>query len=169
MVFVEGLNDLGGNELALGGWSCEGDCGAAILPISTLMAPTRLPVDMGTVFHEFGHTLGLEHPVEQDDLPLNEEEEAVLYSVMCQSDIRAGSTNTEHGLLTSEKAALIKSPFMKQNVLTYQDIWSSKIINYPVLGAVPEPEISYEILPNATARFSSNISISIDENCSINA
>ena len=157
LLFVEGISDVGGDEVALGGWSCEGECGAAILPISTLIAPTRLPVDMGTVFHEMGHALGLTHPVEQTDLPLSTEEEQMLYSVMCQADLRAGTSNTDHGFLTSEKAALAKNPFMKENVFTYQDIWSSKIINYPELGGVPSPEISYEILPNAVVRFSTNI------------
>lgn len=157
MLWVEGITDVGGDELALGGWSCDGDCGAAILPISTLLAPTRLPTDMSTIFHELGHALGLTHPVEQADLPLDPEEEVVLYSVMCQSDLRAGTSNTDHGFLTSEKAALTRNPFLKPNVSTYQDLWTSRIINYPVLGEVPAPEISYEILPNAVARFSSNI------------
>jgi hypothetical protein len=112
---------------------------------------------MGTIFHEMGHALGLTHPVEQADLPLSTEDEQKLYSVMCQSDLRAGTINTDHGFLTSEKAALAKNPFMKENVFTYQDFWSSKIINYPELGEVPSPEISYEILPNAVVRFSTNI------------
>lgn len=157
MVFVEGITDLGGEELALGGWSCEGECGAAILPISTLMSPTILPVDMSTVFHELGHALGLAHPLENTDLPLSPGEEPILYSVMCQSDLRAGQTNTEHGFLTSEKAVLEKNPFMKQ-VAPYsrQDIWSTRIINYPELGEVPTPEITYEILP-VGVQFDTNI------------
>ena len=157
MMFVEGINDLGGDELALGGWSCEGDCGAAILPISTLVAPTTLPVDMGTVFHELGHAFGLNHPVVQADLPLSGEEEVMLYSVMCQSDLRKGISNADHGLLTSEKAALAKNPFLKENVFTNQDIPSSRIINYPVLGEVPTPEITFENLSGTSVQLSSNI------------
>lgn len=157
MLWVEGISDVGDDQLAIGGWSCEGDCGAAILPISTLVAPTRLPVDMGSIYHELGHTFGLSHPIEQSDLPLDPEEEPILYSVMCQSDLRAGVTSTDHGFLTSEKAALTGNSFMKANVRTYQDIWTSRIINYPALGDEPEPEISFEVLPNAVARFSTNI------------
>lgn len=157
LLWIEGITDVGGNELALGGWSCDGDCGAAILPISTLVAPTRLPVDMGPIYHELGHAFGLTHPVEQADLPLDPEEEPILYSVMCQSDIRAGVSSTDHGFLTSEKAALMKNGFMKESVFTNTRMGTSRIINYPVLGEMPVPEISYEILPNAVVRFSANI------------
>lgn len=157
MIFIEGISDVGGGELALGGWSCEGDCGAAIIPISLLQAPTNLPTDLGTVYHELGHALGLTHPVEQEDLPLSAEEEVMLYSVMCQSDLRAGTTSGDHGLLSSEKAALIGNPFIKENVIAYKDNVSARIINYPVLGEIPEPEISHEVLPNSVVSFSTNI------------
>lgn len=157
MIWVEGISDVGGDELALGGWSCDGDCGAAIMPISTLISPTRLPTDMGVVFHELGHALGLAHPVEEDDLPLSTEDEAMFYSVMCQSNLRAATISSDHGFLTSEKAALINNPFMKPDVLTYQDFWSTNIINYPELGPVPVPEFEYEILPSAVVQFSANV------------
>lgn len=157
LIYVEGVASMNATELALGGWSCDGDCGAAILPMSILLTPTQPPTDMGTVLHELGHTFGLTHPVEAADLPLPPEQAPTLYSVMCQSDIRAGSINSDYGFLTSEKAALLKNPFLKPNVYTYQDIWNTRIINYPVLGAVPEPVINFEMISAQSVKFSSNI------------
>jgi hypothetical protein len=157
LIWVEGITQITDETLSLGGWSCDRECGAAILPISTLLGPTSLPTDMGVVFHEIGHTLGLSHPVEQSDLPLSDADEVMLYSVMCQSDLRAGTSSSEHGFLTSEKAALAQNPFLKPNVTVYQDMWSTNIINYPVLGPVPKPTIEYEIVNASTVKFTSNI------------
>ena len=157
IIFVQGADSPVSEDLGFSRSGCDGDCGTALLPISTLQAPTRLPVNMGPVFHEIGHALGLVDAISQSDLPLSAEEEVALYSVMCEAELRAGTTNTEHGFLTSEKAALAQNPFMKENVFTYQDIWSSRIINYPELGEVPTPEINHEVLPGATVQFSSNI------------
>ena len=46
---------------------------------------------------------------------------------------------------------------MKANIFTYQDIWTTRIINYPELGEVPVPEIEYTILPSAVVQFSANV------------
>jgi hypothetical protein len=157
MMWVEGLTSISDEAYALGGWSCEGTCGAAILPISSVQAPTLVSPDLGAVFHELGHALQLEHPVEESDLPLNPDEEDVLYSVMCQGNIRAGTSNSDHGFLTTEKSALSKNPFMKEGIELRQDIWTTRIINYPVLGPEPEPIIQFEIVNSTTVKFSSNI------------
>jgi len=141
LIWVEGMDQVDENATARGGVRCNGNCGLAIMPMHTLITQTTPPVDMGLPLHELGHALGLEHPLNEEDLPLPPEANAMLYSVMNQSDIRAGINNFQHGLLTFEKAALSASPFMKEIVLYNQDLWRTDILNYPVTGPVPEPEI----------------------------
>ncbi len=144
MIWVEGINQISPTASAIGGTSCNGQCGAAILPMITILGQTWPPVDMGVSFHEMGHTLGLSHPVEEEDLPLPAQDMPILYSVMAQAEIRAGKTNNEHGFLTSEKSILANNPFMKKNVSVYQDFWQTNIINYPVTGPVPDPAINFQ-------------------------
>jgi hypothetical protein len=158
MIWVEGINQVSENATALGGASCEGDCGAAIMPIHTIIGPTSPVVDMGLVFHEMGHALGLSHAVEEEDLPLTTEEEIMLYSVMCQDALRAGTSNDQHGFLTTEKSILISNPFLKKNVDTFQGISGTNILNYPVTGQAPEPIIESILEGTNTVRFSTNIS-----------
>jgi PKD domain len=157
MIWIEGIQQISQTATAQGGASCNGLCGTAIMPITTIIAQTWPPVDMGVVFHEMGHALGLSHPVEEADLPLSAEEQPLLYSVMAQSTIREGKTNNEHGFLTFEKALLLDNPFMKQEVDTYQDFWQTNILNYPVTGPVPQPVINYQMSGSRTVRFSTNI------------
>lgn len=157
IIWIEGISQISDNATALGGTSCEGLCGAALLPISTIIAPTWPPVDLGISLHEMGHTFGLNHPVEISDLPLPPEEELILYSVMNQATVRMGKTNDEHGFLTNEKATLINSPFLKREVAGYQDYWQTNIINFPVTGAIPDPEIVVDIQGGRTVSFRTNI------------
>lgn len=156
ILWIEGLTQISSTATAQGGSGCNGDCGTAILPLHTIIAQTWPPSDMGLPFHEMGHALGLSHPVEEEDLPLNSEDLPMLYSVMCQSEIRAGKTNNEHGFLTFEKAFLERSKFMKMDVNLYQDFWNTNIINYPVTGPVPDPAINFQT-SGRTVSFSSNI------------
>ena len=157
IMWIEGISELSPTATALGGSSCDGECGAALMPVNTIIAQTWPPVDMGIAFHEMGHTLGLSHPVDEADLPLSPEDEPLLFSVMNQAALRAGTTNTEHGFLTFEKSRLINNPFLKPNVPGYQDFWQTKIINYPVTGPAPEPDISYEMVGPRIVSFSTNI------------
>ena len=158
LFWVEGMTQVDESATARGGISCGGNCGIAMMPMHTLIAQTTPPVDMGLPLHELGHALGLEHPLDEEDLPLPPEANAMLYSVMNQSSIRAGTNNVQHGLLTFEKAALSANPFMKEIVLYNQDLWRTNILNYPVTGAVPEPEIIAEQAGARTVKFSTNIS-----------
>ncbi len=157
LMWIEGINAISDEAYSIGGWSCEGTCGAALLPISSLQAPTLVPTDMGTIFHELGHALQLNHPIEDADLPLDPEEEDVLYSVMCQGPIRAGTSNSDHGFLTTEKSALSNNRFMKEGIELRQDIWTTRIINYPVSGTEPNPVIQFEREGNTRVNFSTNI------------
>lgn len=157
MMWVEGLNRISDEAYSLGGWSCDGSCGAAILPIGSVQGPTLIPNDMGVVFHELGHALQLTHPIEEADLPLSAEQEPILFSVMCQGNIREGTSNTDHGFLTTEKSALSKNNFMKQGVTLRQDIWSTRIINYPVLGPEPTPVIQFEREGNTRVNFTTDV------------
>lgn len=156
ILWVEGLGQVSSTATAQGGNGCDGTCGSAILPMHTIIAQTWPPADMGLPFHEMGHALGLHHPVEESDLPLTAEDMPLLYSVMCQTEIRAGKTNNEHGFLTSEKAQLTASKFMKKDIVLYQDFWNTNIINYPVTGPVPDPAINFQT-SGRTVSFSSNI------------
>ena len=157
MIWIEGITEISETATALGGPSCDGDCGAALMPVQTLIADTWPPADMGLAFHEMGHTFGLNHPVEEADLPLPAEDQAKLYSVMCQAPIRAGTSSSEHGFLTFEKSRLFNNSFLKLNVGGYQDFWQTKIINYPVTGPAPEPIINFEIVNSNSVSFSTNI------------
>jgi hypothetical protein len=157
MIWVEGILQVSSDITAYGADMCGGNCGVAILPIATIVGPTWPPADMGVSLHEMGHTLGLTHPVEDDDLPIPTDEEPILYSVMCQEGIRKGTYNNEHGFLTSEKKILLSNPFLKKNILIYQDYWHVNIINYPIIGQIPEPAIEFEISGSTSVSFSSNI------------
>ena len=112
---------------------------------------------MGISLHEMGHTFGLSHPIDESDFPLSTEDEAKLYSVMCQATIREGTTNGEHGFLTFEKSILVNNPFLKADVTLFQDFWQTKIINYPVTGSAPEPLIDFQITSSRSVSFSTNI------------
>jgi len=158
IMWIEGITELSDLVVALGGDNCGGNCGAALLPIYTIIDLTWPPADMGISFHEMGHALGLSHPVEEADLPLASEDLPKLYSVMCQKVIRTGRSNNEHGFLTFEKEKLATNPFLKFNVVTYQNFWGTNIINYPVTGPVPEPEISAVETVFRTINFNTNIS-----------
>ena len=157
MIWVEGITNVSVTATAQGGTSCGGNCGAAVMPISTLLTPTTPPADMGLLLHELGHALGLRHPIDESELPLPPDKQPILYSVMNQTNIRAGKTSVEHGFLTNEKQTLINSPFMKQIPLDYQDFWQTKIINYPVTGPAPEPRIIVESTSFREVTFSTNI------------
>ncbi|RLD21303.1 MAG: hypothetical protein DRI71_09205 [Bacteroidetes bacterium] len=156
MIWVEGIQQVADNATALGADMCNGNCGAAILPIHTIIGTTWPPADLGVPFHEMGHALGLTHPVEEADLPLPTEQEPMLSSVMCQATIRTGNSNAEHGFLTNEKAILINNPFMKPFVNIYQDFWQTKIINYPVTGDVPQAHISFSEVTFHSYKFENN-------------
>jgi len=156
IMWIEGLEQISSTATAIASSSCDGQCGTALLPMNTIIAQTWPPADMGIPLHEMGHTLGLSHPVEEAELPLADEDLPLLYSVMNQSEIRAGSTNNEHGFLTFEKSILANNPFMKKDVAVYQDFWNTNIINYPVTGPVPDPAINFQVT-GRTVSFSSNI------------
>ena len=157
IIWIEGIPQVTATAMALGGHGCEGECGAALMPVHTIVTQTWPPVDMGIALHEMGHTFGLSHPIDESDFPLSAEDEALLYSVMCQSTIRAGTSNTEHGFLTFEKSILLSNPFLKQEVPLFQDFWQTNIINYPVTGPAPEPQINIEMVNSSTVSFSTNI------------
>ena len=157
MMWIEGITQINETATALGGPGCDGECGAALMPIQTIIADTQPPADMGIAFHEMGHTFGLSHPVEEADLPLPTEDQPILSSVMCQATIRVGTSNGEHGFLTHEKSRLINNSFLKPNVIGYQDYWQTKIINYPVTGPTPEPVITFNLDNSRTVSFSTNI------------
>lgn len=157
MIFVEGITQVSETETSIAKQGCDGDCGAAILPIHTVISLTWPPSDLGAALHELGHALGLKHAVEESDLPLAEPDQDMLWSVMCPASIRLGVSNKDHGFLTTEKQALYENPFIKPNVNIYQDFWSTKIINQPVTGAVPQPEITDNSISQRTTSFSTNI------------
>ena len=157
ILWVEGIDQISATATAQGGNGCNGDCGTAILPMHTIIAQTWPPTNMGISFHEMGHALGLSHPIEAQDLPLPVEDMPMLYSVMCQSEVREGTTNNEHGFLTFEKAQLEQSRFMKKGVELYQDYWNTNIINYPETGPAPDPTISFSVSGRSVS-FNSNIS-----------
>lgn len=155
MIWVEGIQQVADNATAVGADMCNGKCGAAILPMHTIIGITWPPTDLGVSLHEMGHTLGLTHPVEESDLPLAIEEEPILYSVMCQATVRKGISSAEHGFLTNEKTILIENPFLKPFVEIYQDYWLTKIINYPVTGPIPEAKITSSEVGFHTYKFES--------------
>ena len=157
IIWIEGIPQVTATAMALGGHGCDGECGAAIMPIHTLIAQTWPPADMGIDLHEMGHTFGLSHPIDESDFPLSTEDEQLLYSVMCQSTIRAGTSNAEHGFLTFEKSILVNSPFLKPDVTVFQDFWQTNIINYPVTGTEPEPLINVQMVNSNTVSFSTNV------------
>ena len=68
-----------------------------------------------------------------------------------------GATNNDYGFLTTEKQSLFSNPFIKPNINIYQDFWSTRIINLPLTGPVPEPEISFYQLSSRSASFNTNI------------
>ena len=103
-----------------------------------------------------GHMMGLEHPVEEADLPLSEEDLPLLSSVMAPASIRTGSSNYEHGFLTTEKEILKNSPFMKYDVPVYQRYWTTNIINHPPVGPEPDPGFSYQLDNSRRVQFSVN-------------
>lgn len=154
MVWIEGISQISDNVLALGAAMCNGDCGAALLPISSIFTGPWMPTDLSPPLHEMGHTLGLKHPLEYDDLPVSSADSAILQSLMCQGDIRLGTSSNEHGFLTNEKAILQDSPFLKTNVPLYQKYWTTNIINYPVTGEVPEATFAYEFPTENIVQFS---------------
>jgi hypothetical protein len=157
MIWIEGIQQLGATAIAQGAEMCGGECGASLMPITTVIGITWPPTDMGVSFHELGHALGLTHPVEEEDLPLPAEKEPMLYSVMCQGVIRLGKSNVEHGFLTNEKAILVNNRFLKKDVNIYQDFWQTNIINYPVTGLAPNPQITFlEINPHSYS-FNANV------------
>lgn len=157
IIWIEGIPQVTSTAMALGGHGCDGECGAAIMPIHTLIAQTWPPADMGISLHEMGHTFGLSHPIDESNLPLSTEDEQLLYSVMCQSTIRAGTSNTEHGFLTFEKSILVNNPFLKRDVTVFQDFWQTNILNYPVTGTAPEPLINVQMVNSNTVSFSTNV------------
>lgn len=156
MIWVEGIQQVRDDATALGADMCNGSCGAAILPMHTIIDITWPPTDLGVSLHEMGHTLGLTHPVEESDLPLAVDEEPILYSVMCQATVRKGNSSAEHGFLTNEKAILMENPFLKPFVGIYQDYWLTKIINYPVTGSIPEAMVTSSEVGFHTYKFESN-------------
>ncbi len=157
IIWIDGINNISTTATAQGGTGCGGDCGAAMLPIRTVLTTTTPPADMGIMLHELGHTLGLTHPVEEADLPLPPEKEPMLYSVMNQTNVRAGDISAQHGFLTTEKKILYGNPFMKQVTVAFQDFWQVNIINYPVTGPVPEPQIVVDDIRFKTVTFRTNI------------
>jgi len=156
MLWIQGISQVTETAIALGGTSCEGNCGTAIMPMHTIVGPTWPIVDMGIAFHEMGHTFGLSHPVEKEDLPLPTEQLPILWSVMCQLTVRQGNSDSEHGFLTYEKTSLIANPFLKSEVNLYQNLSRTNIINYPETTLVPEPTLEYEMLDANTVRFSTD-------------
>jgi hypothetical protein len=158
LLWIEGIVEISETAVAQGGQGCDGECGVAIMPVHTIVAQTSPPADMGLTFHEMGHTLGLFHPVEESELPIPAADQPLLSSVMNQGTVRVGNSNAEHGFLTYEKAKLNDSPFLKSGLVFYQDFWESMIINYPVTGTVPEPQIEFQLLNSRSVSFSTNIS-----------
>ena len=157
MIWVEGITQVSDTEISVAKSGCDGECGAAILPIHTVISITWPPSDLGTAIHDLGHALGLEHPVEETDLPLPEPDQDMLWSVMCPGPIRLGVTNSDYGFLTTEKQTLYNSPFIKPDINIYQNFWNTKIINLPSTGAVPQPDITNYQLSPRSASFNTNI------------
>lgn len=157
MLWIEGITKVAPNATALGGFKCNGDCGAALLPMQTILSPVWPPLDMGITFHELGHALGLNHPVEESDLPLPAEQEPLLYSVMCQTNLRKGTSSNEHAFLTFEKQKLFKNPFLKKGVNLQRNFIKTNIINYPVTGVTPDPQITYEMKDSGSLKLSAPI------------
>ena len=154
MVWIEGIDQIRDDALALGATMCDNNCGAALLPINSILTGDWIPIDMGPALHEMGHTLGLSHPLEKNDLPVSAADSAILQSLMCQGDIRLGTNSYEHGFLTTEKEILKNNPFLKPDVPIYQKFWTTNIINYPVTGEVPDIAFSYEVPSLNSVRFS---------------
>ncbi len=154
MVWIEGINQINEDALAVGATMCDNNCGAALLPIDAILTGDWIPTDLGPALHEMGHTFGLTHPLEQADLPVSAADSAILNSLMCQGDIRLGKTSHEHGFLTTEKAHLKNNPFLKANVPLYQKFWTTNIINYPITGDVPEITFAYDVPSLNTVQFS---------------
>lgn len=154
MIWVEGIDSLTSEQLTITNTGCEGNCGTSLLPIRTVLAGQWVPSDLGIPLHEIGHMLGLEHPVEESDLPLSVEEQPLLSSLMAPANIRTGQSNYEHGFLTTEKEILKNSPFMKYDIAIFQRYWTTNIINYPPLGPEPDPGFTYQMESSRVVRFS---------------
>jgi hypothetical protein len=154
MIWIEGIGQISDDALALGATMCEGECGAALMPVNGIFTGSWIPTDLGPVFHEMGHTLGLAHPLEYEDLPVSAADSALLQSVMCQGDIRAGTTSAEHGFLTNEKEQLKNNSFLKPEVPLFQKYWTTNIINYPVTGQAPEVNFAFEFAAANIVQFS---------------
>lgn len=143
MVWVQGLEELDDNALGLAGELCGGTCGVALLPTVPL-GDLIFQQDIATYLHEIGHTLGLSHPVEVEDLPLDSADQIILRSVMCQKVIRQGESTREHGFLTFEKEILSESNFLKKDVSIEQSMRTT-ILNYPVTDSLPI--IEFDVIP----------------------
>ena len=154
MVWIEGIDQVSENALAMGAPMCDNNCGAAILPINPIFNSEYIPTDMGPALHEMGHALGLTHPLEKEDLPVSAADSAILQSLMCQGDIRVGKSSYEHGFLTTEKQILKNSQFLKPDVVLYQKFWITNIINYPVTGEAPTVNFGYEVPSFNSVQFS---------------
>jgi len=145
-LWIGGVDDISQdneqNILGLGGTSCQNQCGKTLLGTGLLNEITFYN-DLGTVFHEMGHALGLSHPLEITDLPVNQQDSMLLKSVMCQADIRLEKENKLLGFLTTEKKILSESPFMKKNIQLNYNNYSVQHINYPDTDGEPFLDFSY--------------------------
>jgi len=155
LVWIEGVDQLSPEAFALGATICDGDCGAALMPVTAVVDESGgVQADLGSAIHEIGHTLGLHHPVELKDLPVSAEDSTLLYSVMTQANIRLSTNNLEYGFLTNEKETLKNNPFLKPSVDIYQTYWNTRIINYPVTGSLPVVDFQSEKLSSTELKFS---------------
>ena len=154
IVWVDGIDRFDEDNYILTKSMCEGECGISIMPIRSVLAGDWIPIDLSVPIHELGHLMGLQHPIEADDLPLSEDDEVMRSSFMCPSDLREGITTNDFGFLTNEKEILKNSPFLKENVPLYQRYWAPKILNYPVMGAPPDASFAFQVPQFAAIEFS---------------
>ena len=159
-MFLAGSSSLTSDDssvIGLGVGGCDNSCGSALIGINSLLMPASKG-NISTILHEIGHTLGLNHPVNMEDLPLPIKDKPILNSIMCQQDIRNDEDIFELGFLTNEKEIVRKSMFLKEGIqLNYSGV-ISKQLNYPETDFMPLSAFTYSISTDNHTVYFDNIS-----------